>query len=216
MRCVRVGVDTVPMASSPDGTHARDAVHAALAKVGVGEPLWKRLVAVEPDWERLQHWLTSTAKWGTDDVAALCSLHTMGLDDDEVEDWVLLGPLSVGLRLVLVGISPEQVRRFPLDAKHGSGAFLKMMQASTGTGIHIDDLLWWHTAGVMSLKPPYLHKTLWPQWRSVGATRLGMRRAALAAAAGLSPEVAITLASSGEFDAESLSMLAALRAGQTI
>lgn len=199
------------MTSSPDGVPAREAVHRALKKVGVGEPLWERLVAAGPDWERLDYWLTSTAKWGTDDVAALCSLRTMGLDDDEIEDWVLLGPLSVGLRLVLISIAPAQVRKFPLDAKHGSGAFLKMMQASTGTGIHIDDLLWWHTAGVMSLNPPYLHTTLWPQWRSVGATRLGMRRAALAAAAGLSPEVAITMAGNGDFDAESLSMLAALR-----
>lgn len=203
------------MSSSPGGAPARDAVHSALGRVGIGEPLWLRLVAVGPDWERLQYWLLSTPKWTPDDVAALCSLHGMGLDEGEIEDWVQLGPLNVGLRLVLISVTPAQVRQFPLDAKHGAAAFLKMMQASKGTGIHIDDLLWWHTAGVMSLNPPYLHKTLWPQWRSVGATRLGMRRAALAAAAGLTPEVAIALASSGEFDAESLSMLAALRTGQT-
>lgn len=167
-------------------------------------------------WSDLVDWLPLRASWTDEDVAALASMPGLGLEVEEMAEWVRLGPLQAGVRLTLRGILPDRVRQFPLDGTHGSEAFLEVLKKSDGTGMHVDDLLWWHTAGVLSLSKPYLNQSLWARWRSVGATAIGLRRAALAAAAGLSPEAAMQAVAAGEDDEGAWRMLASLRAGQRL
>lgn len=164
-------------------------------------------------WQALVGWLPSRSSWTDADVTALATMSGLGLDLDEIEDWLRLGPLEVAVRLTLLSISADRVRQFPLDGRHGSETFLAMLQASKPTGMHLDDLLWWHTGGVLSLDKPYLNKSAWAQWRSVGALQIGMRRAALAAAAGLSPQAAVDAVAAGGVDDNAWRMLAGLRAG---
>lgn len=189
-------------------------VRERLLTVGVSSGAIRLLEGRWTHWSDLADWLPRRTSWTDKDVAALASLPGLGLEMEEMADWVRLGPIEAGLRLTLRGILPDRLRQFPLDGKHGSDAFLKMLQVTDGTGMHVDDLLWWHTAGVLSLSRPYLNKDLWPRWRSVGATRIGLRRAALAAAAGLSPEAAIAAVAAGEDDETAWRMLASLRVGQ--
>jgi hypothetical protein len=188
-------------------------VCAWLSQHGVGTAALNRLRGSWTDWDVLAEWLPTRTTWTDSDVAALAVLPGLGLDLSEIEDWLRLGPLEVAVRLTLRSISASRVRQFPLDGRHGSETFLAMWKATQSTGMHLDDLVWWHTGGVLSLDKPYVNKDLWAQWRSVGATRIGLRRAALAAAAGLSPQAAVEAVAAGRDDENAWRMLAGLRAG---
>lgn len=189
-------------------------VCARLLAGGVSESAVRALCGRWTHWSALADWLPWRAVWTDEDVIALASMPGLGLEVDEMADWVRLGPLQAGVRLTLTGFLPDRLRQFPLDGTHGSEAFLSMWKATKGTGMHIDDLLWWHTAGVLSLNKPYVNQGLWTRWRSVGATRIGLRRAALAAAAGLSPEAAVEAVAAGGDYESAWRMLAGLRTGQ--
>lgn len=204
------GVAIEPTVADPAQVLACERLLAAGVSAGAVRSLMRRWTC----WAALVDWLPLRSSWTDEDVAALASMPGLGLEIEEMGEWVRLGPLQAGVRLTLLGILPDRLRPFPLDGKHGSDAFLKMLQVSVGTGIHKDDLLWWHTAGVLSLSRPYLNQQLWTRWRSVGATAIGLRSAALAAAAGLSPEAAVQAVAAGEVDEAAWRMLASLRAGQ--
>ena len=181
--------------------------------MGVGDAVWERLCAADVDWQLVVPWLGWPALAEVVDVLALVTLRGHGLSMGEIERWARLGGLDAGLRLSLKGIGPEVVARYPLGSGCGSAEVLRMMQASASTGMHVDDLLWWLTGGVLSLTAPYVSREVWAEWRRIGATQVGMRRAALAAAAGMSPAEAVSAVRQGRFDVNSLTMMAALRAG---
>lgn len=191
-----------------------DEVASGLAGLGVGIHLVERMHQVGVPWELVRTWLPTRALACAADAAGLTNFVNEGCDDDEITEWARLGGFETAYRLHLLGIAPSFVARFPLTEPNGLKAFLRMVQSITRTGIHVDELVWWHTAGVVSLVPPFLDQELWAQWRSMAVHHLGMRRAALCAAAGLSAHEAVQ--HSGEdssFTEDALMMMAALRSG---
>jgi len=87
-----------------------------------------------------------------------------------------------------------------------------VVRAARRVGLRDEDLLLWHTGGVLSMFEPYLNQRLWPTWRTVAVHQIGMRRAALACAAKVSPKEAVDMVAAGTFSADGLRMLAALNA----
>ena len=181
-------------------------------RLGVSVSLVERVAGCGYGWSFVESLTQTRGMTTAEDVAALVTLHGMDTPPGEVSQWAHLGSLDAAVRLLLKMVSLDTVQKFPLDADHGTDSFLRMMQTISTAGIHADDVLWWYAGGVLRLSPPYLVPGVWAAWRSVAATRLGMRRAAVAAAAGFSPREAVAMVEAGEFDMEAVSMLAGLRA----
>lgn len=201
------------VAARLDATGIPPGLASSLSALDVGVGVVERLNATNLGWEYVEA-LTHTRALSTGaDVAALVTFANQGLTPTQITEWAQLGELDAGLRLFFKNVSIDTLRAFPMTADHGLQAFLKMLGAVANTGIHVDDLLWWHTAGVVSLSPPHLDDGLWTTWRSVAVNHLGLRPAALAAAAGLSVTEAVEQWQRGEFDHEALLMMAGLRAG---
>lgn len=186
----------------------------ALAGLEVTLSVVERLHACPLGWDEVRTLVAMPGLRDREDVAALVTLATMGMEFAQIRAWARLGRLDPALRLHLLNVPVATVAAFPLTPERGTESFLRMLQATTNSGIHVDDMLLWHTAGVLTLSPPYLIEARWVPWRSAAVHHLGMRPAALAAAAGLSIEEAVTQWVEGQFDTEGLRMLAALRAGR--
>lgn len=199
--------------AAPGDEALADAVCESLRRAGASAGAVARLARSWTEWALLEQWVALRARWSDADVGALMALIGVCAETSEVEDWIRLGPIEAGLRLALKNVYPEQVQAFRLDASHTSANYLEMLKTTRTTGIHRDDLLLWHAAGVVSLDPPYLNQSLWRAWRAVGTTRIGMRTAALAAAAGLTPTGAVQAVETGQADEQAWRMLAGLRAG---
>jgi hypothetical protein len=196
-----------------DATGIPADVAATLARMNVGVGVIERLHATPLDWDYVRTLTHTRALTSAEDVAALVTFSNQGLGVEEITQWAQLGDMDAGLRLFLRNVPLDIIRAFPLNADHGLQAVLKMIGSVANTGIHINDMPLWHTAGVISLSPPHLHEDRWTVWRSAAVNYLGMRPAALAAAAGLSVPEAIEQWNTGEFDAEAMRMMAALRSG---
>lgn len=193
------------------GIPARLANRFAELDVSVG--VIERLALTGLSWDFIEDLSRTSAIETAQDVAALVTFANFGWEEAEVARWARLGALDAGVRLHLKSVPVEVIEAFPLPAEHGLRSLLQMIQSISTTGIHIDDVLLWHTAGVVTLSPPYLVHHEWAKWRSAAVSHLGMRPAALAAAAGLSVTEATEQFLSGEFDTAMLQMLAAMRTG---
>lgn len=184
-----------------------------LARIGVGLHLVERLHHEEVPWVFVEQLLRTPALQDAKDVAALHSFVRGELGEEDVTEWARMGKLDVAWRLHLKNISLSLLRAFALDPDTGLDAFLRMLQTAQPLGIHLDDMVWWHTAGVLTLTPPYVDPARWGAWRPAAVHHLGMRSAALAAAAGMSVEEAIEQWNRGDFDPAAMKMMAALRSG---
>lgn len=179
--------------------------------VGVG--MLERLHATGITWAFVQNLVTSTSALRTgEDVSALVTFLGMA-EEAEVGQWARLGSLDAGLRLHQMSVPWPLAHALAATAGADLSAVLRMLQTTRGTGIHLDDALHWHTAGVLTLSPPYLNQVLWGRWRAAAVHHLGMPVAALAAAAGLTVEEAVQQRHAGELDPDTLRLLAGLRTG---
>lgn len=144
------------------------------------------------------------------DLAALDDLQRTGMPDAEIIGWASLGPLSIARQLDNANFRLRLAQQFPPQPD-----LLKHLAASlnrvTSLGMHYEDLIHWHTSGVYLLKPPYVNTALWNRWRSAGIKTLGMRNAAVAAAAGITPEEAAIMLRDGTWNTTTMKLMAALR-----
>ncbi len=146
----------------------------------------------------------------SDDTAGLLVLWQSGLTAEEILTWARLGSLEAAFRLESVGITAAQAAAFPL-AGGGLHSLVRVVQEAAKHGLRADDLPLWLTGGVVSLTPPFVHEARFARWRATAVHHIGMRRAAVACAAGLSPDEATALVHAGTFTEEPLRLLAALR-----
>lgn len=141
------------------------------------------------------------------DLQSLITMKELGCDEQEISWWARLGTLTDAAVLCGEGLTPDRVA--------GLGDLISvrdMLTKCKGVGIHPDDLKLWHVAGVLDSAPPFLKQDMWRPWRRVVAS-IGARKAAIAAAAGLTPEAAITAYTSSDLDEGPIVFMANLRAG---
>lgn len=188
-------------------------VAAQLSGLDVGIALVERAAEVGLSWQLVERVLQGTGCRSAEDFVGLLNLASDGVDDAEMMRWARLGSLDAAVRLSRKNVSLGVVEAFPLTVEHGLADFLRLVQVAGKSGIRPDDLIWWHAAGVVSLKAPWVNESVWGPWRSVAVSMLGLDRAAVAAAAGLSPDEAARQVQAGTFDLAALRMMAGLRAG---
>lgn len=147
------------------------------------------------------------------DRAALSTLIANGVPEEEIVKWSYMGPLSEVVRLDNVNFPLEVAQKFPPHKD-----LLKTLANSLGTiksrGIDVHHLANWHLAEVYQLRPQYVIESRWQPWRAVAIDTLGFKAASLAAAAGLSPNEARTMAANGEWNEDTLEVMAALRSSR--
>ena len=186
-----------------------DVARAFLAR-GIGEPGLTTLARHHVPWPLVQDILHSPGLQTVLDVSGLIALWDN--NPDEIRDWAQIGSLDAAHRLDALRITPDQARAFPIPEGRTLLHLVLMIQQANHRGLaRTDDLLLWHTAGVLILDAPYIDSERLLPWRQVGVHQIGMHRAAIAAAAGLHPREAVNLVKRGTFDEESLLLLAALR-----
>lgn len=186
---------------------------SALTDAGLSDGVIGRLAEHGVTGDLLKGLLATPGLRSSDDASGLLLLVRSGLSEDEVLDWARVGSLESGARLFSTGIPIEQVRTFPL---HGEplANLVRLHQEAHAHGISHDTMLWWVAGQVLSVKPPYVDEAAYAKWRSTGVHHMGMPRAALACAAGLSPTEAVNMFTRGEFDDDALRALAGLRLSQ--
>lgn len=188
-------------------------VAVALHGLDIGLVSIERVPGSGIGWGCVSRILTSgTGCRSAEDFLALLNFAYGGEDATGIERWARLGSLDAALRIERKGVGVGIVEAFPRAAHHDLADFLRMLQRTGAQGIHPDTLLWWHSAGVVSMTAPFVDPDSWRVWRSVATTHLGMRRAALCAGAGLSPSEAVEQYSHGTLDEETLKFMAGLRA----
>jgi hypothetical protein len=148
-----------------------------------------------------------------EDADALILLSRSGLDEDEMLAWARAGSLEAAFRLFSSGVSLASVRAFPLRQAPLKN-LIRLHQVARDHGVLPDAILDWVTGGVMSVNPPHIDEDAYAMWRQTGVHHLGMRRAALACAAGLTPSEAVALADAGTIDDAALRLLAGLRVSE--
>jgi hypothetical protein len=147
------------------------------------------------------------------DAHALLVLIRSDLPAAEIVHWSRLGPLHLACRLVNLDQSPQQVARYPLAAgtdQPGLAGVLGMLQAARAHGLPVRDAHAWVTGGLLRLDPPHVDAVAFATWRRAAALHLGWTAAALACAAGMTAQEAISQHDAGRLDVAGLRLLAAL------
>lgn len=183
---------------------------AALTTLGIGLPIATKIARAGIPWPFVHSLLGTPGLRNAEDVSGLIVLWDER-SPDVVLTWSRIGSLTAAYRLDAQGVRPDLARQFPLEPGQPLGDLVRMVQEAHRVGIHVEDLLLWHTGGVLRCTGPFLDEGAFATWRSTAVQHIGMRRAAVACAAGLSPAEAITQVRTGEFDEARLRMLAALR-----
>lgn len=187
------------------------AARARIKKLRVPPGVVSKLDACPQGWETFEALVHTRGLIGKEDVSALVSMLLAEVSVADIIAWSHLGGLDPAWRLTLIGTPIATVRRIGLH-ENGLAGYLSMTQAAKRAGMHPDDVHWWHVAGVALLEPPWLNQRLWEPWRACAVHSIGMRNAAIAAAAGLTPDEARDAVAAGNFDVDVLTMLAGLRA----
>lgn len=146
------------------------------------------------------------------DAVALQSLIRQEYTEEEILAWSVHGLIRDVAAALDNGISIDVVAQMPrtgTDGRHLHRNAMAIRRADS-FGMAREDVPLWCRGGVTSPVAPFLNTAEWDRWRSVGATAIGMRMAALACAAGLTPEEAREQIGSGKVDRAALELLAGL------
>lgn len=146
------------------------------------------------------------------DVQAVRWLIAQEYTPEEIVAWAQVGRMRDVMLAVNNDVSIEMVRSLPRFAKDRTVARVVNLCCLARTkGLLDEHLHLWVKGGVLRTSGAPWDADQLARWRSVAATQVGSRWAALCCAAGMSPEETVTLVHSGQADEATLSMLAALR-----
>jgi hypothetical protein len=187
-----------------------DTVVNRLAARNIGLLALEKIARAGIPWTFIESLLDTPGLMTPDDVRGLITLWD-GQSEDIICDWARVGSLEAAYRLDAQGFSLDLARTFPLAPDQSMTALVRMVQEARKRGMRPEDLLLWHTGGILSTREPWIDDTKFAAWRATGVRQIGMRRAALACAAGLKPTEAVEQVWAGTFDEPRLRLLAALR-----
>jgi hypothetical protein len=189
---------------------APDDLITVLLAMDVGLPMAERLAQAGIPWSLVQTLVATPGLGQADDFSGLLVLWDEQ-SEQEILTWARIGSLDAAYRLDALGVSPALAMVFPRDPDRSLHDLVRMVQEARKHGVRVADLLLWHTGGVLRASAPYIDENRFAQWRAVATQSIGMRRAAVACAAGLTPREAADRVRGGLFDENGLRMLAALR-----
>ena len=218
------GIDPEASVRTADAVAAGVPEQAAQVLVRVGCPpgTLSRLLVAGAAHSRVWALLVSSdrspeAVQGPSDLLGLMGLVLDEVDDREIARWARLGALATAFALHGRGYRPEQVEIFAEQARGRGGlvAVNQMILKATRVGMIEEDVPKWFLAGVAFTRRPFVDGRAWTAWRQVAVHVTGMPTAALAAAAGLSPDETRTMHAAGQISRESLELMHQLRAFST-
>lgn len=135
-----------------------------------------------------------------------------GISDRDIDRWTQLGDLRNAVPLVNINVNVRIVEQFDLYPDLLPN-ICHTINSAFAAGMSADHLPWWYAAHIYRpkmVKHP-INLPQWKHWRRVGTTQIGMRRAALAAAAGIPAKDAIKLIQENQWDDNTIETMAAIR-----
>ncbi|MGV8910257.1 MAG: hypothetical protein ACOH1Y_14845 [Propionicimonas sp.] len=147
---------------------------------------------------------------GVKDVDGLLTLRNQGIPEADIIAWSRWGSLEPAWRLSSLGVTAAQAGPTIMRSGGTTGGYLRVVQAALALGVQPEDVSFWVSAGVFSLTGEPVDAVLFARWRSFAVTWVGMRQAALVAAAGITIHEAIGMRERGEFDGAVVAIMAQL------